>query len=526
MNVNMFQAGDNVLHADDEDWAFEPRPVEELPLPSNFFWGTATAAYQIEGAAFEDGKGKSIWDTFSHLEPSRTNGDNGDVACDHYNRMSEDLDLMASYDVDVYRFSIAWSRVIPLGGRDDEINENGIAFYNKLIDGLLARGIEPIVTLYHWDVPQELYNRYGAFLNTVEFKADFERYAKLCFSRFGDRAKQWVTFNEPYIISIFGHHSGVLAPGHNAANGNDSQTEPWRVGHTIILSHATVVDLYTREFQPSQKGTISIVLNGHFYEPWDTTSEEHQAAAQRRLEFYIGWFADPIFLGQNYPAQMRARLGPRLPEFTTEEMTFLRRLAPLNAFYGMNHYSTKFARALPGPPAEDDCTGNVEELATNNEGKRIGPVSGMAWLCVAPDGFRKLLNWVWNRYHVPIIVTENGCPCPGESQMAPEQAVNDTFRIRYLGLYLDAISRAIYEDGVEVQGYCAWSLMDNFGMFLVLIPALFSFTLTDCYLEWSAGYGPRYGITHVNYKTMARTPKKSASYLKHSFKHRREKQSK
>ena len=170
MNVNMFQAGDNVLHDQKEEWAVEPRPVEELPLPANFFWGTATAAYQIEGGAFQDGKGKSIWDTFSHLKPSRTNGENADVACDHYNRMLEDRDLVASYDVDVYRFSIAWSRVIPLGGRNDPTNEKGIEFYNKLIDGLLARNIEPIVTLYHWDVPRELYDRYGAFLNTAEFK--------------------------------------------------------------------------------------------------------------------------------------------------------------------------------------------------------------------------------------------------------------------------------------------------------------------------------------------------------------------
>lgn len=480
MNVNMFQAEDTVLHADNEEWTSEPRAVEELPLPSDFFWGTATAAYQIEGGAFQDGKGKSIWDVYSHLEPSRTNGDNGDVACDHYVRMSEDVDLMATYGVDIYRFSIAWARLVPLGGRNDPINEDGIIFYNKLIDCLLARNIKPIVTLYHWDLPQALYDRYGGFLNTYEFMADFEHFARLCFSRFGDRVKQWVTFNEPYIISIFGHHSGVLAPGHCAATGHDSRTEPWRVGHTIILSHAAVVKTYATKFLPFQNGTISIVLNGHFYEPWDRNSEEHKAAAQRRLEFYIGWFADPIFLGKNYPAQMHARLGSRLPVFTTEDMKLLRETAPLNAFYGMNHYSTKFARALPDPPAEDDCTGNVEELATNSEGKVLGPVSGMSWLRVAPDGFRKLLNWIWDRYHLPIIITENGCPCPGESQLTLEQAVNDTFRIRYFGLYLDAISRAIYEDGVIVQGYCAWSLMDNFGTFkplhFHLMPMLFRLT--------------------------------------------------
>ncbi|PKX94852.1 glycoside hydrolase family 1 protein [Aspergillus novofumigatus IBT 16806] len=448
MNVNMFKAED--------------------PNSQPFKWGTATAAYQIEGAPSVEGKGLSIWDTFTHLVPSRTNGENGDIACDHYNRMLEDVNLMCSYGVDVYRFSIAWTRIIPLGGRDDPIDEAGIAFYNRLIDALLARNIEPVVTLYHWDAPQSLSDRYGAFLNTAEFVSDFAHFARLCFARFGDRVKKWITFNEPYIIAIFGHHSGVLAPGRSTATGGDSRTEPWRVGHSLILAHAAAVQIYSGEFQ-SQGGSISIVLNGHYYEPWDASSQSDQEAAQRRLEFYIGWFGDPIFLGRDYPPAMRKQLGDRLPS--------------------------------PRTPADDDCTGNVEELATNSQGRAIGPVSGMSWLRVAPEGFRKLLNWVWNRYKLPIIVTENGCPCPGESQMSLEEAVNDEFRITYFGLYLDAISRAIYEDGVPVEGYYAWSLMDNF--------------------EWSAGYGPRYGITHVDYKTLVRTPKRSALYLNETFRERR-----
>jgi beta-glucosidase len=438
-------------------------PVEELPLPAEFVWGTATAAYQVEGGASQDGKGKSIWDTFTHLEPSRTNGENADIACDHYNRMAEDVKLMSLFGVDVYRFSIAWSRIIPLGGRKDPVNEKGIAFYNKVIDELLARNIQPVVTLFHWDTPQGIHDRYGALLNTDEFKADFEHFARLCFTWFGDRVKKWITFNEPYVISIFGHHSGVLAPGRSTATGGDSRTEPWRVGHTIILSHTAAIQLYETEFRKSQRGEISIVLNGHFYEPYDASSEVDKAAAQRRLEFYIGWFADPVFLGKDYPPSMRTALGDRLPTFTPCELKLLRESCKINDFYGMNHYSTKFARALPDPPADDDFTGNVEESATNNNGEEIGPVSGMSWLRVAPLGFRKLLNWIWHRYHLPIIVTENGCPCPGESEMTLEQAVDDKFRTRYLGLYLDAISRAIYEDGVPVEGYCLWTLMDNFG---------------------------------------------------------------
>ncbi|KAL2825989.1 glycoside hydrolase superfamily [Aspergillus cavernicola] len=481
MNVNTFKAEDPNLkpHVESEPLYDPLRPVEELLLPAHFAWGTVTTAYQIDGAASQDGKGRSIWDTFSHLAPSRTNGESGDVACDHYNRVIEDVDLMASYGVE------------------------GIAFYGKLVDELLARNIEPVVTLYHWDVPQRIYDRYGAFLNTSEFIADFEHFISVCFMRFGDDVKKWVTFNEPYIISVFGYHSGILAPGRTTSTGGDSRTEPWRVGHTIILAHAVAVRAYARDYQDRQKGIISIVLSGHFYEPWDASSVIDLAAAQRRLEFYIAWFGDPIFLGRDYPSAMRARLGERLPAFTPEQLDMLRDQVPKNAFYGMNHYSTKNARALPNSPAEDDCAGNVEELDTNSEGKAVGPVSGMSWLRVAPGGFRKLLNWVWNRHHLPIIITENGCPCPGESQLPVEKAVDDRFRITYFGLYLDAISRALYEDGVKVDGYYVWSLMDNF--------------------EWSAGFGPRYGIAHTDYKTLVRTPKRSAWYLKDTFREHRKK---
>lgn len=172
-------------------------------LPSDFEWGFATAAYQIEGAVSEDGRGESIWDTFCHLEPTRTKGANGDIACDHYHRYEEDFDLLSKYGAKAYRFSVSWSRIIPLGGRGDAVNEKGIAFYNRLIDALLVRGITPWVTLYHWDLPQALHDRYGGWLNVEESQLDFERYAKICYERFGDRVKNWITLNEPWIVSIF-----------------------------------------------------------------------------------------------------------------------------------------------------------------------------------------------------------------------------------------------------------------------------------------------------------------------------------
>ncbi|KAH7363303.1 glycoside hydrolase superfamily [Plectosphaerella cucumerina] len=497
----MFLSEEGVASARSSTATSQDLRVSELPLPRDFLFGSATAAYQIEGAFNQDGKGPSIWDEFSHLEPSRTSGENGDVACDHYNRLDEDIALMSSYGLEAYRFSIAWSRIIPLGGRNDPINEKGIAFYNRLIDGLIAKGIKPVVTLHHWDLPLELQKRYDGMLNTSEFVADFVNFASVCFSRFGDRVGQWVTFNEPYIMTVYGFHDGGIAPGHSTARGNDSSTEPLRVGHSLILAHAATVEAYVTEFQKSQGGQISIVLNGDFYEPFDKDSEADKLAAERRMVFYIGWFADPIYLGADYPKVMRERLGSRLPEFTPAERELLKRTAALNTFYGMNHYTSQFARARMTEPAADDLTGNVEELAVNKQGQEIGPLSGTSWLRVTPLQFQKLLSWIWRRYKRSIYVTENGCPCPGENNMSLEQAVDDQFRIGYFGLYLDAISRAIYENGVVVKGYFAWSLMDNY--------------------EWSAGYSIRFGITHVDFKTLARTPKKSAQYLEETFKRRR-----
>jgi beta-glucosidase len=458
----MFQS----VEASDATHSFVPAyedDVEDLRLPATFQWGAATAAYQVEGAVNADGRGQTIWDEFSHLEPSRTNGESGDVACDHYNRMKDDVALLKSYGVDCYRFSICWSRIIPLGGRNDAVNPTGIKFYNDLINCLLTQGIQPVVTLYHWDLPLALQKRYGGMLNTDEFQADFMHYARLCFQHFGDRVKQWITFNEPFIISIYGFHSGVLAPGHSTPNGNDSSTEPFRVAHSIIIAHAAAVELYIREFYPVQRASISIVLNGDFYEPYDAHNAADVAAAQRRIEFYIGWFADPVYLGSDYPACMREQLGSRLPTFSPTEQDLLKRTAQFNTFYGMNHYTSQFARAKTTDPSAEDYAGNVEELPYNSEGKEIGPVSGVSWLRVTPVQFRKLLNWIWNRYGRTIFVTENGCPCPGEHDMGVDQAVDDHFRVRYFGLYLDAISRAISDDGVDVGGYYAWSLMDNFG---------------------------------------------------------------
>ncbi|KAF7556903.1 hypothetical protein G7046_g6165 [Stylonectria norvegica] len=473
------------------------------PLPPDFEWGFATAAYQIEGAVAEDSRGESIWDTFCHLEPTRTKGASGDVACDHYHRYEEDLDLMKMYGAETYRFSISWSRIIPLGGRNDPVNEAGIHFYNRLIDGLLARGITPWVTLYHWDLPQGIHDRYGGWLDVEESQRDFERYARVCYERFGDRVKDWITLNEPWIVSIFGYATGGNAPGRSSINEQstegDTATEPWIVGKALIMSHARAVAAYNQDFRQSQKGKIGISLNGDFYEPWDKTEPRDSEAAERRMQFHIGWFANPIFLRQDYPKCMREQLGERLPDFTGSDMTILQQAD--SDFYGMNYYTSQFARHRETPASDTDYIGNLDELQENKQGVPVGEESGLHWLRSCPEMFRKHLTRVYRLYGKPIYITENGCPCPGEDQMTREESVNDLYRIRYFEDHLDAIGRSIGEDGAVIKGYSAWSFLDN--------------------LEWSDGYGPRFGVTFTDYETLERTPKKSALALRKMFAARR-----
>ncbi|KAH7041214.1 family 1 glycoside hydrolase [Microdochium trichocladiopsis] len=467
-------------------------------LPPNFQLGFATASYQIEGAVATDGRGPSIWDEFCHQTPTRTKNSNGDIACDHYNRLDEDLDLLKQYGADAYRFSISWSRIIPLGGRQDPVNEAGIDFYNRLIDGCLERNITPWATLYHWDLPQALHDRYGGWLDVEESQLDFEGYARLCFERFGDRVKNWITLNEPWIVSIFGYATGINAPGRASqgvnpqASEGDSATEPWTVGKALIMSHARAVAAYNRDFRQAQGGQIGISLNGDYYEPWDPKEPKDLKAAERRMQFHIGWFADPIFLRRDYPQCMRDQLGERLPQFSEADMSLLR--AAECDFYGMNYYTSQFARHRSTLAPETDFVGNVDELQTDKAGNAVGSESGLAWLRSCPDLFRKHLARVYRLYGKPIYVTENGCPCPGEDKMTREQSVQDVYRQQYFLDHIGAINDAVQQDGAVVAGYFAWSLMDN--------------------LEWSDGYGPRFGVTYTDYDTLERTPKRSAAMLR------------
>ncbi|KAJ7605036.1 glycoside hydrolase family 1 protein [Mycena polygramma] len=457
-------------------------------LPNNFLWGFATASFQIEGSTNADGRGKSIWDDFSRLPGKTLDGRNGDDATDSYRLWKDDLDLLVRYGVKSYRFSLSWSRIIPLGGRNDPINPKGIEHYSNLIDDLLAHGITPFVTLYHWDLPQGLHDRYGGWLNKDEIVLDYTNYAKVCFEAFGDRVKYWLTMNEPWCISILGYGRGVFAPGRSSdrtrSPEGDSFTEPWIVGHSVILSHANAVKLYRDEFKAKQGGQIGITLNGDWQMPYDD-SPENVEAAQHALDVAIGWFADPIYLG-HYPPYMQQMLGNRLPQFTPAELAVVKGSSD---FYGMNTYTTNLCRA----GGDDEFQGLVDYTFTRPDGTQLGKQAHCAWLQDYPEGFRSLLNYLWKKYRMPIYVTENGFAVKNESDMPKEVAVKDTDRVNYYRGVTASLQAAIQEDGVDVRCYFAWSLLDNF--------------------EWADGYITRFGVTYVDYDTQERIPKDSANFL-------------
>lgn len=451
------------------------------PFPQDFVWGAATAAAQIEGAWSADGRGPSIWDAFAHT-PGKTNqNQTGDVSCDHYHRFEEDVALMKAMGLKAYRFSIAWSRIMPLGR--GAVNEAGIAFYNRLIDALLAANITPWVTLYHWDLPLALQMELDGLMNPA-IADHFAAYAELCFARFGDRVKHWITFNEAWCSAVLGHGIGYFAPG------RISQTEPYIVAHNLLRSHGRIVDVYRRKFQATQRGVIGITNNCDWREP-KTDTPADRAAAERGLEFFLGWFADPIYRG-DYPECMRAAVGDRLPQFSAEDRALV---LGSSDFFGLNFYGGMLASE---PPANRDMTVTAP---TGNGGmaadQRVELSDDPAWektdmnWNIVPQFCRKMLNWIDRRYgHPPIYITENGMALPGEDDVAV--AVRDERRIDYIRRYLEACHAAINEDGVDLRGYIVWTLMDNF--------------------EWALGYSKRFGLHHVDFATGKRTPKASAAW--------------
>ncbi|MFE9559841.1 GH1 family beta-glucosidase [Streptomyces sp. NPDC006487] len=426
-------------------------------FPQDFAWGTATSAYQIEGAVKEDGRGPSIWDTFSHTPGKVDNGDTGDEACDHYHRWPEDISLMKELGTNAYRMSIAWPRIVPDGS--GPVNARGLDFYDKVIDGLLESGITPSVTLYHWDLPQALQDRGGwTVRETAEHLAT---YTSAVAQRLGDRVTQWATLNEPLCSGWIGHLEGRMAPGLT------DLTAAVRASYHLLLGHG----LATQAIRAAAPGAqIGLVTNHSTVVP--ATDDHEDLAAAVRMDGHTNrWWLDPVY-GRGFPADMRALYGVELPERPGDLETIA---APLD-WHGLNYYfpaTVANDSAGPVPFAREVRLPDV-------------PRTGLDWQIDA-NGIESLLLRLTNDYGVrKLYVTENGSAFP--DTVGPDGAVDDPGRTAYLEQHLAACARAVRQ-GAPLAGYYAWSLLDNF--------------------EWAYGYDKRFGLVHVDYETQKRTVKSS-----------------
>ncbi len=434
-------------------------------FPKEFAWGAATAAFQIEGAAREDGKGPSMWDVFCHTPGRTVSGDHGDIACDHYHRYRDDVALMRALNLGAYRFSVSWPRVMPTGR--GTVNTAGLDFYDRLVDALCQAGIAPFITLYHWDLPAALQMELGGWAHD-DIAPIFADYAEVVFRRLGDRVRMWMTLNEPWCSVDGGYFHGVHAPGiRDRALG-------YRAGHNLLRAHAYAVARYRALGR--RDGAISFALNTSYSFP-ESDSAADRAAARRAIENFGGWFADPCRFG-DYPAVMRERIGDQLPAFSAEDAALLTNSMD---YIAINYYTSEVVRHAAGRPPMD------VEIVPQPDRKH----TEMNWP-VRADGFHRLLHWLNDRYGgLPLYITENGAACPDR----PDKTgfVDDQDRIEYLRDHLGAVHQAICE-GVPVRGYFAWSLMDN--------------------LEWSMGYSKRFGLVRCDFDTQRRTIKASGLWYR------------
>ena len=437
-------------------------------FPDGFRWGVSTSAYQIEGAVSEDGRGPSIWDTFSHTPGKIDGGGTGDVACDHYHRVESDLDLLASLNVNTYRFSLAWPRLLPDGSRREQ---RGFDHYDRLIDGLLARGIEPFVTLYHWDLPQALEDRGGwRSRDTVE---RFAEYSAAAFEAFGDRVTEWLTINEPWIVGLLGYLLGLHAPGYK-----DDLLGEVTVFHHLLLAHGRSVQEFRRS---GRAGAIGLAPNLMPHYPASDSDADREAS--HGSEGYVNrWFLDPVFRG-SYPEDQRARYEAILGPLEFIHDGDLETINQPTDHLGVNYYAPRWMQAVPG-----DHPWPWKVVVPQGQETTAGFTAGVpqteAGTPIVPYGLTDLLVWIRDRYgDVPIVITENGAVF--------SEPLHDERRVRFVHDHVGAVHDAI-ERGVNVQGYCHWSFMDNF--------------------EWALGYAQRFGLVHVDYDTLGRTVKDSGRY--------------
>ncbi|KAG2309628.1 hypothetical protein Bca52824_029376 [Brassica carinata] len=470
-------------------------------FPEDFIFGSATSAYQVEGGAHEDGRGPSIWDTFSEKYPEKIkDGSNGSVADNSYHLYKEDVALLHQIGFNAYRFSISWSRILPRGNLKGGINQAGIDYYNNLINELLSKGIKPFATMFHWDTPQGLEDAYGGFRG-AEIVNDFRDYADICFKNFGDRVKHWMTLNEPLTVVQQGYVAGAMAPGRCSkftnpnCSGGDGATEPYIVGHNLILSHGAAVEVYRKKYKASQKGQVGIALNAGWNLPY-TESAEDRLAAARAMAFTFDYFMEPLVTGK-YPVDMVNNVkGGRLPTFTAQQSKMLKGSYD---FIGINYYSSTYAKDVPC--STEQVTMFSDPCASVTDSKNISVISFVTQeerriLYSVPEGLRKVLNYIKDKYNNPTVyIKENGINDYDDGTKSKDEILSDIFRIKYHEDHLQQLHKAIIEDGCDVRGYYVWSLLDNF--------------------EWEHGYSTRFGLYYVDYdNNLKRYPKDSVNWFK------------
>lgn len=434
-------------------------------FPDGFLWGAASSAYQIEGAWNEDGKGESIWDRFTHRTGTVLKNENGDIACDHYHRYPEDVKLASEMGIKAYRFSISWPRVLPDGkGR---INDAGLDFYHRLVDELMTAGIQPVVTLYHWDFPQALQDL-GGWENpdSAEWFAD---YARVMFDRLKDRVQIWGTFNEPRVSAFIGYGAAVMAPG------IPDYTRSFQVAHHLMVAHGRALQVFR---QGGYTGEIGIFIDSENVIP-ASESQEDVLAAQRYYEMDTAFFADALFAG-NYPPMLMDWLGENAPKIGPDDMRVVSQ--PLD-FLGVNYYRSM--------EISFDQDGGFLKCRALPKTLPMWGYTTVGW-GVYPDGLENVLTHLTQKYRPKkVYISESGC---GTDDQPDETGyVEDVERIDYLRRHFLAAHRAI-KNGVNLQGYFVWGLLDNF--------------------EWHHGYRPRFGLIRVDYPTQKRIPKMSSTWYR------------
>jgi beta-glucosidase len=513
-------------------------------------FGVASGSYQVEGAWRDEGKGLSIWDAFVGHEgraqeqdgeagadgggsdpsaapsssttpttptppsnppiilpppPRIPESATGDVAADHYRRWREDIALLSRLGVRHYRMAVSWPRVLPSGGRGSPINQAALSHYKQIVAELARVRIQPLITLYHWDLPQALQDDYGGFLDP-QFADDFVHYADVVFGALHPLgAKHWITFSEPMSICQLGYGIGAAAPG--VAKGSAGQ---YLCGHHLLIAHARAAQLFRQRYggawrqaaaaggeggpgsgSGSSSGRIGLAISGHWPLPRDLESLADMAASRHYLEHTVGWMADPLYTG-DYPRSMRKSQGGLLPNFSASDARLLKGSAD---FFALTYYTSHFVGA---PPAGAPRTQLYEEHLKDSRGRVPGAPSASAWLFSAPYGLRAMLAWVSRRYGSPEVwVVESGYCEPGEAEKPAHEALADAKRLGYHRAHLEAACEAAAEDGARLGAYFAWSFLDGF--------------------EGQEGYVPRFGLVRVDRQTMERTPKLSAHWMARHF---------